>query len=160
MRSVAAHGGRWLWVPEEETDDSREGQVWGPACMPGVWVAYVNPGKPSTNPLQALSTRPSEWSVLSRVFSVFAVSYFGDQTTLSFSHVSYSRQQQVAHVNSVEKMCLYRYTSCLNVFTSHSRETEKLIWEARIGHLAITSGFVATKKAGKCPHRYVKSIQI
>lgn len=49
MHSVAAHGGGWLWVPEEETDDSREGQVWGPACMPGVWMAYVNQGNPAPN---------------------------------------------------------------------------------------------------------------
>lgn len=58
MRSVAAHGGRWQWVPEEETDDSREGQVWGPACMPGVWMAYVNQGKPITKPLDVVSVPP------------------------------------------------------------------------------------------------------
>lgn len=45
MRSIAAPGRRWLWVPEEEKDDSRQGPVWGPACMPGVWMAHVDQGK-------------------------------------------------------------------------------------------------------------------
>lgn len=44
MGSVAALGGRWLWVPEEETDDSRQGPLWGPAGLPGVPVAHVDPG--------------------------------------------------------------------------------------------------------------------
>lgn len=70
MRSVAAQGGRWLWVPEEETDDSREGQVWGPACMPGIWMAYVNQGKHWT---RLCSVPRSEWPELSSVVSTCAL---------------------------------------------------------------------------------------
>lgn len=56
MRPVAAHGRGRLWIPEEEADDSREGQVWGPACMPGVWLAYEGNG--SSRPLDVGSVQP------------------------------------------------------------------------------------------------------
>lgn len=88
MRSVAAHGGRWLWVPEEETDDSREGPVWGPACMPGVWMAYVNPGKPAG--LDVGSSRPFR-PVLSELAFLCVHA--------ELSHASRLRRQPVTHVN-------------------------------------------------------------
>lgn len=108
MRSVTAPGGRWLWVPEEETHDSREGQVWGPACMPGVWVAYVSQGKRRTKnsgcrlslahqSLQSLPREPTRVSVCCVLPCYW----------LSFSHVSlflffyFSIWQLVTHVNRV-----------------------------------------------------------
>lgn len=108
MRSVPAHGGRWLWVPEEETDDSREVQVSGPACMSGVWVAYVNQGNGSTS-LDVDSVHLSEGTVLSRpVNSPFPCVFvcFERINHAELSHVSRLVGQQVTHVNRVRK-CLF-----------------------------------------------------